>query len=172
MIWIILAFGANFISSWIRIRIRNADPDPGDKFNPDTDPDPKHWPYPQSFLFWIDFFPFIGLCKFLLVLQLMRSSDTVVISLLRIVNRYRYRSTFYRYRSQYRCLIFSMRTGTGTALSKSIPFWVLVVFTKLSAVYQFESNIPPLPDILSKYLLLAYFFSHFILSCMHVILHF
>jgi hypothetical protein len=25
-----LAFGANFISCWIRIRIRNADPDPGD----------------------------------------------------------------------------------------------------------------------------------------------
>jgi hypothetical protein len=42
-----LAFGANFISSWIRIRIWNADPDPGDKFNPDTDtdPDPKHWKY-------------------------------------------------------------------------------------------------------------------------------
>jgi hypothetical protein len=40
-----LAFGANFISSWIRIRIWNPDPDPGDKFNadPDTDPDPKHW---------------------------------------------------------------------------------------------------------------------------------
>jgi hypothetical protein len=35
MIWIILAFGANFISSWIRIRIWNADPDPGDKFNAD-----------------------------------------------------------------------------------------------------------------------------------------
>jgi hypothetical protein len=37
-----LAFGANFISSWIRIRIRiwNADPDPGEKFN--ADPDPKH----------------------------------------------------------------------------------------------------------------------------------
>ncbi len=34
-------FGANFISSRIRIRIWNADPDPGDKFN--TDPDPKHW---------------------------------------------------------------------------------------------------------------------------------
>jgi hypothetical protein len=31
-----LAFGANFISSWIRIRIRNADPDPGDKSNADT----------------------------------------------------------------------------------------------------------------------------------------
>ncbi len=30
-----MAFGANFISSWIRIRIRNADPDPGDKFNAD-----------------------------------------------------------------------------------------------------------------------------------------
>jgi hypothetical protein len=28
-------FGANFISSWIRIRIWNADPDPGDKFNAD-----------------------------------------------------------------------------------------------------------------------------------------
>jgi hypothetical protein len=28
-------FGANFISCWIRIRIRNADPDPGDKFNAD-----------------------------------------------------------------------------------------------------------------------------------------
>jgi hypothetical protein len=42
MIRIILAFGASFISSWIRIRIRiwNTDPDPGDKFNPD--PDPKH----------------------------------------------------------------------------------------------------------------------------------
>jgi hypothetical protein len=43
----ILAFGANFTSCWIRIRIRipNAYPDPGDKFNadPDTDPDPKHW---------------------------------------------------------------------------------------------------------------------------------
>ncbi len=37
MIRIILAFGANFISSWIRIRIRiwNADSDPGDKFNAD-----------------------------------------------------------------------------------------------------------------------------------------
>jgi hypothetical protein len=41
MIWIILAFGANFTSCWIRIRIRNADPEPGDKFN--ADPDPKHW---------------------------------------------------------------------------------------------------------------------------------
>jgi hypothetical protein len=30
------------MSSWIRIRIRNADPDPGDKLN--ADPDPKHWP--------------------------------------------------------------------------------------------------------------------------------
>jgi hypothetical protein len=40
MILIILAFGANFISCWIRIRIRNADQDPGDKFN--ADPDPKH----------------------------------------------------------------------------------------------------------------------------------
>ncbi len=30
-----MAFGANFISSWIRIRIRNADPDPGDKSNAD-----------------------------------------------------------------------------------------------------------------------------------------
>ncbi len=30
-----MAFGANFISSWIRIRIWNADPDPGDKFNAD-----------------------------------------------------------------------------------------------------------------------------------------
>jgi hypothetical protein len=30
-----LAFGANFISCWIRIRIRNADPDPGDKSNAD-----------------------------------------------------------------------------------------------------------------------------------------
>ncbi len=40
MICIILAFGANFISCWIRIRIRNADP--GDKFDPDTDPDPKY----------------------------------------------------------------------------------------------------------------------------------
>jgi hypothetical protein len=28
-----LAFGANFISCWIRIRIRNADPDSGDKSN-------------------------------------------------------------------------------------------------------------------------------------------
>ncbi len=39
-----LAFGANFISCWNRIRIRNADPDPGDKSNadPDTAPDPKH----------------------------------------------------------------------------------------------------------------------------------
>jgi hypothetical protein len=35
-----LAYGANFISSWIRIRFRNADPDPGDKLN--ADPDPKH----------------------------------------------------------------------------------------------------------------------------------
>ncbi len=35
-----LAFGANFISSWIRIRIPNADPDSGDKSN--ADPDPKH----------------------------------------------------------------------------------------------------------------------------------
>jgi hypothetical protein len=35
MIWIILAFWANFTSCWIRIRIRNADPDPGDKFNAD-----------------------------------------------------------------------------------------------------------------------------------------
>jgi hypothetical protein len=34
----ILAFGANFIRCWIRIRIRNTDPDPGDKSNPD----PKH----------------------------------------------------------------------------------------------------------------------------------
>jgi hypothetical protein len=30
-----LAFEANFISSWIRIRVRNADPDPGDKSNAD-----------------------------------------------------------------------------------------------------------------------------------------
>ncbi len=30
-----LAFRANFISSWIRIRIRNADPDPGNKSNAD-----------------------------------------------------------------------------------------------------------------------------------------
>jgi hypothetical protein len=30
-----LAFGGNFISCWIRIRIRNADPDPGDKSNAD-----------------------------------------------------------------------------------------------------------------------------------------
>jgi hypothetical protein len=39
---IFLAFGANFISSWIRIWIRiwNVDPDPGDKSN--ADPDPKH----------------------------------------------------------------------------------------------------------------------------------
>jgi hypothetical protein len=39
-----LAFGANFFSCWIRIRIWNADPDPGDEFDadPDTDPDPKH----------------------------------------------------------------------------------------------------------------------------------
>ncbi len=36
-----LAFGANSISCWIRIRIRNADPDPGDKSN--ADPYPKHW---------------------------------------------------------------------------------------------------------------------------------
>jgi hypothetical protein len=28
-------FGAHFISCWIRIRIRNADPDPGGKFNAD-----------------------------------------------------------------------------------------------------------------------------------------
>jgi hypothetical protein len=42
MICIILAFGDNFISCWIRIRIWNADPDPGDKFN--ADPDPEHWP--------------------------------------------------------------------------------------------------------------------------------
>jgi hypothetical protein len=28
-------FWRNFISSWIRIRIWNADPDPGDKFNAD-----------------------------------------------------------------------------------------------------------------------------------------
>jgi hypothetical protein len=35
MILIILAFGANFISCWIRIRIRNADQDPEDKFNAD-----------------------------------------------------------------------------------------------------------------------------------------
>jgi hypothetical protein len=35
MIRIILAFGANFISSWIRIHIWNADPDPGNKFNAD-----------------------------------------------------------------------------------------------------------------------------------------
>ncbi len=53
MIWIILAFGANFISCCIRIRIRirNPDPDPGGKFNADTDPDPKHcWRYvhPQN----------------------------------------------------------------------------------------------------------------------------
>ncbi len=34
MIWIFLAFGANFISCWIRIRIRNADPDD----NSNTDP--------------------------------------------------------------------------------------------------------------------------------------
>jgi hypothetical protein len=36
---IFLAFGAYFISCWIRIRIRNADPDPGDKSNAD----PEHW---------------------------------------------------------------------------------------------------------------------------------
>ncbi len=30
-----MAFGANVISSWIRISIWNADPDPGDKFNAD-----------------------------------------------------------------------------------------------------------------------------------------
>ncbi len=41
MIRIILAFGANFISCWIRIRIWNADPDPGDKFNADPDPGDK-----------------------------------------------------------------------------------------------------------------------------------
>jgi hypothetical protein len=46
-----LAFGAKFISSWIRIRIWSADPDPGDKFNPVTDPDPKHWFYPDTFCF-------------------------------------------------------------------------------------------------------------------------
>jgi hypothetical protein len=40
MIWIFLAFGANFISCWFRSRILNADPDPGDKSN--ADPDPKH----------------------------------------------------------------------------------------------------------------------------------
>ncbi len=39
MIWIFLAFGANFISCRIRICIPNVDPDPGDKSN--TDPDPK-----------------------------------------------------------------------------------------------------------------------------------
>jgi hypothetical protein len=33
-----LAFGANFISSWMRICIQNADPDPRDKSNAD----PKH----------------------------------------------------------------------------------------------------------------------------------
>jgi hypothetical protein len=32
---IFLAFGANFISCWIRIRIPNADPDPGDKSTAD-----------------------------------------------------------------------------------------------------------------------------------------
>jgi hypothetical protein len=32
-----LAFGANFISSRIRIRIRNADPDPGYKSNADPE---------------------------------------------------------------------------------------------------------------------------------------
>jgi hypothetical protein len=36
-----LAFGAYFISSWIQIRNRNAEPDPGDKSN--AVPDPKHW---------------------------------------------------------------------------------------------------------------------------------
>jgi hypothetical protein len=35
MNYFILAFGANFFSCWILIRIRNADPDPGDKFNAD-----------------------------------------------------------------------------------------------------------------------------------------
>jgi hypothetical protein len=60
MILIILAFGANFISSWIRIQIRiwNADPDPGDKFNadPDTDPDPKHCNVYRSYVYSIFFF--------------------------------------------------------------------------------------------------------------------
>jgi hypothetical protein len=31
-----LAFGASFISCWIRISFRNADPDPGDKSNADS----------------------------------------------------------------------------------------------------------------------------------------
>jgi hypothetical protein len=36
MIWIILAFGANFY--------QQLDPDPGDKFMQiHADPDPKHW---------------------------------------------------------------------------------------------------------------------------------
>jgi hypothetical protein len=46
MILIFLAFGANFISYWIRSSIRNADPDPGDKSS--ADPDPKHC-LPQCF---------------------------------------------------------------------------------------------------------------------------
>ncbi len=43
MIWIILAFGANFISSWIRIRVWNADPDTN-LMRTHADPDPKHCP--------------------------------------------------------------------------------------------------------------------------------
>ncbi len=43
MIWFILAFGANFISSWIRIRIWNADPDTN-LMRIHADPDPKHCP--------------------------------------------------------------------------------------------------------------------------------
>ena len=34
-------FFFTFFNSWIRIRIRNADPDPGDQIN--EDPDPHHW---------------------------------------------------------------------------------------------------------------------------------
>ncbi len=40
MIWIILAFGAHFISCWIRIRIQEANLM---RIHADPDPDPKHW---------------------------------------------------------------------------------------------------------------------------------
>jgi hypothetical protein len=43
-----LAFGAKFISCWIRIRIRNADPDPGYKSNAD----PCGSGY-ETLLFWL-----------------------------------------------------------------------------------------------------------------------
>ncbi len=59
MIWIFLAFGANFISCWIR----NADPDPGDKSN--GEPDPKHWswqPDPGSLVLPILFCLFSSAC--------------------------------------------------------------------------------------------------------------